>query len=494
MKSDRTNPLTHAAIYLLARGLPGIVAFLAIPLFTRLLEPAEYGQYALIIAAVSVCNALCFQWLRLSLLRYLPAHSDDPTPLKSTLAAATALLIAGLAVIAAGLCLLPGMQEMQLIILACWTLLAVQALYELCCEYARGNLQPWRYMVMQMARAVTGIGVGIALVILGWGWAGPIAGLAVGMGLAVIYAISGDWRDVRPRIDRAILRKVALYGMPLSLTVALAVVIGTSDRFLINWFMGPEATGLYAVAFDFTAQTLTLLMLAINMAVFPIAVRAFERQGPQACRDQMRTNAGMLLGLGAPAAVGLAVLAPGIAWCFLGENFRGTALTVIPLIAVGAFLESLKAFHFDAAFQFAHRTIIQVWIVLLVAMVNIGLNVIAIPKWGIHGAAATSVAAYGLSIGLTIWIGRRHFAVPFPLKFAIQALFAAAAMGTVLYPFRDRLGPWPLAWQVAMGAAVYGGLLLAMNYMGLRDAVMRTLRDRKHTDAGIGSPRLIETQ
>jgi O-antigen/teichoic acid export membrane protein len=85
MHRDGKNLLSHAAIYLVARGLPGIIAFLAIPLFTRLLDPADYGRYALVLATASLINALLFQWLRLSLLRYLPAYQDRPAVLKSTL-------------------------------------------------------------------------------------------------------------------------------------------------------------------------------------------------------------------------------------------------------------------------------------------------------------------------------------------------------------------------------------------------------------------------
>ena len=37
MQRGSKHVLSHAAIYLVARGLPGVVAFCAIPLFTRLL-------------------------------------------------------------------------------------------------------------------------------------------------------------------------------------------------------------------------------------------------------------------------------------------------------------------------------------------------------------------------------------------------------------------------------------------------------------------------
>src|SRR5687768_1010555 len=77
MGRNEKHVLSHAAIYLVARGVPGVVAFLAIPLFTRLLDPAAYGRYALVIATVATLNALLFQWLRLSLSRYLPAYAGD---------------------------------------------------------------------------------------------------------------------------------------------------------------------------------------------------------------------------------------------------------------------------------------------------------------------------------------------------------------------------------------------------------------------------------
>jgi O-antigen/teichoic acid export membrane protein len=86
--------LKQTGIYLIARGLPGIAAFLAIPVFTRLLDPAAYGRYALVSATVGLLNALLFQWLRLALVRYLPAFKDDPAPLKSTLLAVELRIVA----------------------------------------------------------------------------------------------------------------------------------------------------------------------------------------------------------------------------------------------------------------------------------------------------------------------------------------------------------------------------------------------------------------
>jgi O-antigen/teichoic acid export membrane protein len=471
MERSTKHILSHVGYYLLARGLPGMIAFLAIPLFSRLLAPAEYGRYALAVATVSLANALLFQWLRLSLVRYLPAYRWNEARLKSTLLTVTLGLLGVLGGVTAIACVLPVAAEWRVVAVVCWALLAAQATFEQCCEYTRAALRPRRYMVLQFTRSAFAVGLGVALVKAGAGWWGPIVGAMAGWGLATAWAYRRDWRDARLRIDPEALRQARRYGVPLSLTIGLAMVIADSDRFLIAWFRGADAAGLYAVAVDFTSQTLTLLMMTVYMAVFPMAVRAWEARDLDATRGQMGVNCSLLLAVGVPCVLGLAVLAPGIAECFLGGQFHESAGRLIPIVAAGAFLAGLKAYHFDAAFQFADRTLQQVWIVLLAAGLNVALNLLAIPRWGLAGAAWASAATYLLTLGLTIGLGRRHLRLPFAAGDCGRVLLAGAVMAVALYPLRGYRGAYALAGQVAGGAAVYGVILLGTNFLGLRRAL-----------------------
>jgi O-antigen/teichoic acid export membrane protein len=470
--------LSHAAVYLMARGVPGVVAFLAIPLFSRLLDPAGYGRYALVVATVGVLNALLFQWLRLSLVRFLPGAGAgaDARRLKSTLATVCGVIVLALGAVAAAACLFADSAESRGIIALCWATLAIQATFELCCEYARGSLRPWYYMRLQLARALAFVSLGALFVYAGAGWWGPLAGAATGMLMAVALAWRVDWSDARLLVDRALLGGLVRYGVPLSLTVALTVVIATSDRYLIAWLMGEDAAGLYAVAADFTAQTLTLLMMAIHMASFPVAVRAWESGGAPAVREPMRANAALLVAVGVPSVVGMTVLAPGVARLFFGPGFRDAAAGIIPLVAAGTFVAGLKAYHFDAAFQFAHRTTSQVWIVLVAAVLNVCLIRVAVPNWGINGAAAASVAAYLVAVALTVLVGRRHVALPVPPGACAKVLAAAAVMGLLLYPLRRNVSPAAVVAQIAGGAVAYAAVLLATDFMGLRTHAARRLR------------------
>lgn len=53
--------LRHSLIYLLARGIPALLNFASIAVFTRMLAPETYGQYALVISGLTLANVLIYQ-------------------------------------------------------------------------------------------------------------------------------------------------------------------------------------------------------------------------------------------------------------------------------------------------------------------------------------------------------------------------------------------------------------------------------------------------
>ena len=78
--------MRYTLIYGVGRGIPGVVNFMTIAIYTRMLQPDDYGYYALMIASVGLWNTVLFEWLRLGLLRLYPGHAERPHALLATLA------------------------------------------------------------------------------------------------------------------------------------------------------------------------------------------------------------------------------------------------------------------------------------------------------------------------------------------------------------------------------------------------------------------------
>lgn len=474
---------SHTVLYLIARGVPGVLAFLAIPVFTRLLEPGEYALYALAMTSIGTANSLVFEWIRWSIVRCLPVDPGARRSFVSTVVTLWLGLAAAVVVVAASALAVPTVRPLAEVLVVAVAVLLAQSMFEIVTELLRADLRPWHFMVLHLIRAVAFVGLGYVLLRLGFGWTGPLIAVAVGMTIAGASAVRGRRLRARVRLDRGRAAEMFRYGAPISITVALAGLIFLTDRLLVALLLGNDAAGVYSVAFDFTTQTVTLVMVAVSMAAFPIAVRELETRGDDAARRPMATNAALLLAIGVPASIGVGVLAPGVAAVFFPPAYAGAA-EIIPLVAAGALLAGLKAYHFDTALQFSRRTVQQVWIVLGALVLNILLNLLLIPVLELHGAALASVVTFLAVMLFTAWWGRRHFRLPFPFRDAAVVVLAGAVMAGALAPFRDGTGVAALAVQVLGGSVVYGAVLVLANFLGVRAALQGAV-----TRSGWSGPR-----
>jgi O-antigen/teichoic acid export membrane protein len=459
----------HSALYLLARGLPGVISLLAIAVYTRLLGADEYGRYALVIAGVGFANKLVFEWLRLALLRFLPAYQDRQQAFSATITAGFLTLVAGTTVLAGIALVLAPDDLFRQLLLAGIALLWVQAVFDLELERVRIQLLPRRYGMLALGRAVLSLMLGVLFVWLGFGAIGVIAGLGLGMLITLARPLADSWRQTRLELcDWTLLGRLSRYGAPLAVTAALGFVIASLDRFLIGWSLGEEKVGLYAAGYDLANLSLGVLLMIVNLAAYPLVVRALEEHGAKSARHQLAVNLTALLAIGLPAAIGLAVLAQQITNLVLGQEFRQEAATLMPLIAAAALLRDVKAYYLDLAFHLGRNTVGQMWVTLAAVGVNVGLNLWWIPAFGVVGAAYAAVVAYAIALVLSGLAGRRIFRLPGPNGDTLKVTLASCGMGLAVWQVREFTGPAALVGQVLGGALVYGLLVLLLDVAGLR--------------------------
>ena len=461
--------LKFTLIYGIGRGIPGIVNFLTIAIYTRLLTPDDYGYYALMVASVGLWNTVLFEWLRLGLLRLFPAQADEPRPLLATLLCGYAV-IAALAAGVGGIAMVWAADRAFTVLVSLGlALLCAQAWFELNLELVRSQLSAVRYAHITAWRAVVALVCGVTLIDAGLGGQGALLGVLVALVVSVVPFVRETWREVRPaQANRLLLRELLAYGLPLTASLALNFVISSSDRYLIDWLLGTGATGVYAAGYDAVWHSLTLLMMTVNLAGYPIAVRALEQGGVAAARSQVQQNFLLLAVIAAPAATGIAVCAPAIGSVVLGPGFRESAVGLMPWVALGAVIARFKSYYVDLSFHLGRKTIGQVWVMLVGAVVNVVLNLWWIPLFGIYGAAYATIVAYAVALVLGLLAGRQAFPLPAPPLEALKPLLAAGVMAAALWPGRDETGLQALAWQLGLGGVVYSLGLLILDFAGCR--------------------------
>jgi len=277
-----------------------------------------------------------------------------------------------------------------------------------------------------------------------------------------------------------LLKQILAYGLPLTGISAMNFIINASDRFLISYFLGNSEVGLYAVSYDLADRSLFVLMISINLAALPLVVRAFEQQGEEAAREQMKKNLSGLLGLSFPAAVGFILCSGSIVYVLLGAEYRAAATTLLPPIVVAKFLAGMVNSYFAIAFHLSKDTLRLVYVYGATASLRVGLNCVLLPTMGLVGAAYAAAGAYGLEIILCYLLGRKLFPVPLPWREPLKIAVATAVMCLALWPLLHLRGGSFLALQVGVGMVVYALAAVALNVSGFRTRLLTRFRRKGH--------------
>jgi O-antigen/teichoic acid export membrane protein len=444
------------------------VAFASLVAYTRLLSPEDYGAYVLVITTVSLVQIFLFRWLELSLLRLLPAAQGDPGPLLSTVLWLYIRLVAATAVLGIVAWLLLPVLTMRRLLLVGLPILWALAWLELNLKLCQSALMPVRYGVLSLLRSISTLCVGVALVLYGFGAYGPLLGLLLGTVLACFFAVSWLWRGIRPSLDRRMAGELARYGLPLTGSIALVFVIDGADRFMIAGFLGVESVGAYSAAHDLASQSIGVLMMAVNLAATPLAIRAYESGGVDGAVAQLRHNATFLLAIALPAALGIVFLADPLADVLLGQDYRAAAKLILPWVALAIFLGGLKVFLFDMAFQLSKRSGMMMWSVGAAAVCNVLLNFWWIPSFGTIGAVWASVASYALGLVICIVLGRRLIPIQLDWSQVSRVACASVVMVLVIIAMPDRPDLLGLSARIFAGMAVYGLGVALLNVLNVR--------------------------
>ncbi len=198
------------------------------------------------------------------------------------------------------------------------------------------------------------------------------------------------------RRDFPMLAGALRYSVGLIPAALAAFVLDTSDRLIVHADLGPAAVARYAVAYNVANLTMVLLYV-LNTAWMP---RVFALGDIRVRASVLAKSRDLLYALLIPVVVGLCAASPIILSIWVPAGYHPDGLLVIVAIV------AITAFPFAgmmAAMRvllFSGNTAAVGVSTALAALVNIGLNVLLVPKLGIAGASLATLCANGVLFGL----------------------------------------------------------------------------------------------
>src|ERR1700761_5154658 len=281
--------------YLPVNIVQGGVGLLTIVVFTRVLSPADYGVYALAVSATSLVHTGTFNWLECAMARYyapeaeggrLPAHFA--TIYRTFLGMAVGFpLLAGAIV-----WLIPMPGPLKFAVGCGLAAILFRCLLKLAQERRRAAGDVSGAAIIDIVQTIGGFVIGAGLAIAGFGGAGPMIGMGAAAMICLTWALPTELRQTRGgAFERARMKLYAAYGLPVSMSLILALVLATTDRFLLAAYLNESSVGVYHAGYSLANRTLDVMFIWLGMAGGPAAIAALERGGRKALHVTAREQA-----------------------------------------------------------------------------------------------------------------------------------------------------------------------------------------------------------
>lgn len=452
----------YAAGSILSRG----IALLMLPLYTRVLAPADYGALDLIVTCGVLVNLVVPLETAQALARFWNER-EAGAPRRRLAGTVWCFTLAGYTLFAA--ITLPLAEPIAQALLgdarfsgalrAGLAFIAVNGLFLLLQNQFRWELRPRAYAAISVLYALLTLALVAAFAL---GFSAGLEGVlwAQFAAAALCTALSLWWLrgTLSLGLDRADLAEMLRFSLPL---VPAGIAVFASfyiNRLMLNALATLDDVGQFGIA-SRLAGMITLVLVGIQGALTPL-IYAHHHEPQTPARLARLFEGFVAVALLACLAIGL--FGRELVAAFATADYASAAPLLIWL-APAALLAQM--YIFAPGIAIAKKTTWQLLITLCSAVVGAALNWTLIPIAGPKGAAIATLAAAALFFGA--WLVASQKLYPLPLRGA--ALAAATALFVIVAlaaPALDAaLGTGPLAWVAKLVLLLV--IALAMFALGL---------------------------
>ncbi len=259
---------------------------------------------------------------------------------------------------------------------------------------------------------------------------------------------------IRPMVDREIFKQFLLLALPFALAGLLGRLYSYSDSLIMSKLLTPQDLGWWSVPYKVTFA-FQFIPAALSASVYP-AMSSFTVTDPGKIGELFVRAWKYLFIIIFPLSLGLIAVARPVIVRLYGVQYL-PSVPVFRILLVSLFFSYLTIISGSLLNATNHQKI-QTGLIAIVLVVNVILNLILIPKFGIIGAAYVALFSNILLWLLGLMFIRRVIVLPGQklLRNAAHILSLAIVMSVLVYLLTLHFS---IILTIPIGAAVYGALL-----------------------------------
>ena len=417
------------------------IAFLTVPVFTRILSTADYGIVTTYSSWISIIAMVAGFALHMGVRMAFVDYEEKINDFMSSIILFTLASSFGIVVMVVSVTIFLNININLLLIVLCLLQGIFSAVVE---DYTNYLMMQYRYRfrtALMILPNLLSIFVSIFAIMfvlktdLYLGRIVPTAVINIFFGIIIVVLVLThgkiriNWQYVKYGLK--ISAPLIVHGIALN-------ILSQSDRTMITWLADASQTGIYSLIYNFS-----MIATVITTALEGVWVPWFTNKMVKREISDINVLAKDYVNLMTYAMVCLILVAPEVVKILASRNYW-EGIVIIPPVVLSNYIIFMYTLYVNIE-HFYKRTVYISINTLTAAAINIILNFIFIPHYGYIAAAYTTIAAYVVSLFMHASYAKKLEKELYPIKMFIRPLAHILITSIVFYILMDLpLIRWPL--------------------------------------------------
>lgn len=471
----------HYTHFLSGSSLTLLLGLISFPILTRILTHEEYGIMGLVNTTLFLAVALAKGGLSDGIIRFYKEYSESNDKLavfSSTiiirgliLSLLTALLYISIFPFISGYLNINARYVTIFIIMAVY--LFVRPLNIIVLNMLRVTGKTIFYNSVNIIGKIMSIVLSLLfLIYLLKGLYGFFVGIILAEIIVSIILFSwfiSNYKVLPNKVSGELAVKLIKFGTPLLITELSYLLLSYADRYMIVAYHGEEVLGLYSVGYNLASYLSNIIMFSLSYTVVPLYVDIYEKDGKEETEEFLQKCLYYLIIAIMPVFFGYLAISNDL-FITLASVKYASAATFSPIILLGSLFLGIN-YIFNAGLYLKKKSMTLLAIMLSAVIINIILNIILLPQYGVMGAAIATLLACIATTITTILLSYRHIFVRVDIKAAIYYLILSCFMYFAVMQVDTGV-----VWLNLLSKIIAGVLIIAPGVLFREDEIRNKLK------------------
>jgi len=282
-------------------------------------------------------------------------------------------------------------------------------------------------------------------------------------------------KDVKIRLTKNFFS----YSWPIMFLGILNSIFYFIDSLTIGFFKNAVEVGLYNAAVPIAALMGFAPELFMQL-FFPLITKEFSRKNFHLIKDLSQQVGKWIFILNLPFLIIMFFFPGAIINLLFGEEYLAAA-TALRILSVGFFFATLSISIPLNLLSTMGKSKLLLINLLVVSIFNLVLNIILVPRYGINGAAFSTLLA-NIIFGSILLIQVRHFSSIIPLRKKAIRIFIVSLIPTLLLLYLKTVIPISFVSLILLGSLFLFSYILLIFIFGCLDRndflIIKSIKDK----------------